>query len=77
MLNNLSNIIQILEGKEDAAEQVNKIAIARILKAWSVSILTDTYGDVLIPSRVYPRLRLYTVQNMTLRKVFMRICSKS
>jgi hypothetical protein len=46
MLNNLSNIIQLLEGKENAAEQVNKIAIARILKAWTVSILTDTYGDI-------------------------------
>jgi Starch-binding associating with outer membrane len=45
-LNNLSNIIQLMEGKENKDELVNKIAIARILKAWAVSILTDVYGDV-------------------------------
>lgn len=46
MLNNLSNIIYLIEGKENKADLVNKVAIARILKAWSVSKLTDTYGDV-------------------------------
>jgi hypothetical protein len=45
-LNNLSNIIQLIEGKENKNELVNKQAIARILKAWSFSKLTDTYGDV-------------------------------
>ena len=45
-LNNLSNIIHLIDGMENKAELVNKTAIARILKAWSVSKLTDTYGDV-------------------------------
>ena len=45
-LNNLSNIIQLIDNKADKADYVNKQAIARILKAWSVSKLTDTYGDV-------------------------------
>jgi hypothetical protein len=46
VLNNLSSIIQLIDGKENAADLVNKKAIARILKAWSFSKLTDTYGDV-------------------------------
>ena len=46
MLNNLSNIIQLIDGKENKAELVNKQAIARILKVWAVANLTDTYGDV-------------------------------
>ena len=45
-MNNLSNIIQLIEGKENKDELVNLQAIARILKAWAVSKLTDTYGDV-------------------------------
>ena len=45
-LNNLSNIIQLIDGKEDKADLVNKAAIARILKVWAVSNLTDAYGDV-------------------------------
>ncbi len=45
-LNNLSNIIQLNEGKTNKSDLVNRIAIARIFKAWSVSKLTDTYGDV-------------------------------
>ena len=45
-INNLSNIIQLIEGKENKDELVNKQAIARILKVWAVSKLTDTYGDV-------------------------------
>jgi hypothetical protein len=45
-LNNLSNIIQLIEGKTNKADFVNHEAIARILKAWDVSLLTDTYGDV-------------------------------
>lgn len=45
-LNNLSNIIQLIDSKENKANLVNKQAIARILKAWAVSKLTDTYGDV-------------------------------
>ncbi len=46
VLNNLSNIIHLIDGKENASDLVNKKAIARILKAWSFSKLTDTYGDV-------------------------------
>jgi len=45
-LNNLSNIIQLIEGKENKDELINKQAIARILKVLSVAGLTDTYGDV-------------------------------
>jgi hypothetical protein len=45
-LNNLSNIIQVIEGKANKDELANEQAIARILKAWAVSKLTDTYGDV-------------------------------
>ena len=45
-INNLSNIIHLIENKTDKSDLVNKQAIARILKAWSVSKLTDTYGDV-------------------------------
>jgi hypothetical protein len=45
-LNNLSNIIQLIEGKENKDELINKQAIARILKVWGVTVLTDTYGDV-------------------------------
>jgi hypothetical protein len=45
-LNNLSNIIQLIEAKSNKADFVNHEAIARILKAWDVSLLTDTYGDI-------------------------------
>ncbi len=45
-LNNLSNIIQLIDGKTNKDELVNKQAIARILKVWAVANLTDTYGDV-------------------------------
>jgi hypothetical protein len=45
-LNNLSAMIRIIESDENKDELVNKLAIARILKAWAVSKLTDTYGDV-------------------------------
>ena len=45
-LNNLSNIIQLIDGEPNKDELVNKQAIARILKVWAVSKLTDTYGDV-------------------------------
>jgi hypothetical protein len=45
-INNLSNIIQLIESNANKADLVNKQAIARILKVWAVSKLTDTYGDV-------------------------------
>ncbi|MBK7713725.1 MAG: SusD/RagB family nutrient-binding outer membrane lipoprotein [Bacteroidales bacterium] len=45
-LNNLSNIIYLIDGKANKEELANKQAIARILKVWAVSKLTDTYGDV-------------------------------
>ena len=45
-INNLSNIIQLIEGKPNKDELSNKQAIARILKVWAVANLTDTYGDV-------------------------------
>jgi hypothetical protein len=46
VLNNLNNIIQLIDGKPEKADLVNKTAIARILKAWATANLTDTYGDV-------------------------------
>jgi hypothetical protein len=46
MVNNLSNIVQLIEGKPNKEELVNKQAIARILRAWAFANLTDTYGDV-------------------------------
>lgn len=46
MVNNLSNIVQLIEGKPNKADLVNKAAIARILKVWAVAKITDTYGDV-------------------------------
>ena len=46
ILNNLSNIIQLIDGKTNKDELVNKTAIARILRVWAVANLTDTYGDV-------------------------------
>jgi hypothetical protein len=45
-INNLSNIIQLIDGKANKDDLANKQAIARILKVWAVSKLTDTYGDV-------------------------------
>ena len=42
---NLSNIIYLCK-KQDEAKYVNKIAIARILKAHFTSIATDSYGDI-------------------------------
>jgi Starch-binding associating with outer membrane len=45
-LNYLSNIIQLIDGKVNKDDLANKQAIARILKVWAVSKLTDTYGDV-------------------------------
>jgi len=45
-INNLSNIIQLIDSKTNKDDLVNKKAIARILKAWAVANLTDTYGDV-------------------------------
>jgi hypothetical protein len=46
MVNNLSNIIQLIDGKTNKDELANKQAIARILRAWAFANLTDTYGDV-------------------------------
>ena len=46
MLNNLSNIIQVIDSRSNKDDLVNLQAIARILKVWSVANLTDTYGDV-------------------------------
>jgi len=46
LLNNSNDIIRLIDMKEDKADLVNKTAIARIIKAWSVAYLTDTYGDV-------------------------------
>ncbi len=45
-VNNLSDIIHLINSKADKNDLVNKAAIARIMKAWAVSKLTDTYGDV-------------------------------
>ena len=46
MVNNLSNIVQLIDGKTNKDELANKQAIARILRAWAFANLTDTYGDV-------------------------------
>ena len=46
---NLSDIIQICEKRDAEAgtsDLVNKIAIARIMKVWATSVVTDTYGDM-------------------------------
>lgn len=43
---NLNAIIQVASKKDNAEEFVNKIAVARILKAMFFAKLTDTYGDV-------------------------------
>jgi len=46
---NLSDIIHICEKRDTEAgtsDLVNKIAIARIMKVWALSVVTDTYGDV-------------------------------
>ncbi len=46
---NLSDIIRICQerdAKEGTNENVNKIAIARIMKAWAFAKCTDTYGNI-------------------------------
>jgi hypothetical protein len=43
---NLSDIIDICTKRADAADLVNKKAIARILKVWAFAKCTDTYGDI-------------------------------
>jgi len=46
-LNNLSEIIRLCNmDPEKAPDLVNKIAIARIMKAWAFANVTDTYGDI-------------------------------
>ena len=57
MINNLSNIIQVIDGRINKDELVNKQAIARILKAWAVANLTDTYGDVPYSESCLPLLK--------------------
>ena len=43
---NLSDIIDLCQGNENAANLINKIAVARIMKAWSFARCTDIYGDI-------------------------------
>ena len=43
---NLSDIIYICSTRENAADLVNKKAMARILKVWAFAECTDTYGDI-------------------------------
>ncbi len=43
---NLSDIIDICTKRANAADLVNKKAIARILKVWTFAKCTDTYGDI-------------------------------
>jgi hypothetical protein len=46
---NLSDIIHICQKRDAEAgtkDLVNKIAIARIMKVWATSVVTDTYGDI-------------------------------
>ena len=42
----LSDIIHICSTRENAADLVNKKAIARILRVWAFADITDTYGDI-------------------------------
>lgn len=46
LINNSTNIIRLLDSKENKADLVNKTAIARIVRAWSVARVSDTYGDI-------------------------------
>lgn len=43
---NLSDIVNICSTRENAADLVNKKAIARILRVWAFARCTDTYGDI-------------------------------
>lgn len=43
---NLSDIVHLCETREDAADIVNKKAVARILRVWAFARCTDTYGDI-------------------------------
>src|SRR5690606_19540732 len=43
---NLSDIIDICTKRDNAADLVNKKAIARILRVWAFAKCTDTYGDI-------------------------------
>ena len=43
---NLSDSIDLCQGNENAANLINKIAVARIMKAWSFARCTDIYGDI-------------------------------
>ena len=77
-LNNLSNIIQLIDGKENKADLVNKHAIARILKVWAVSNLTDTYGDVPYSESCLPKeSAILQPKYDTQAKLFMPICSRN
>jgi hypothetical protein len=44
----IMDLVEIIRLNEELGEEgnVNQIAAARILKAWAMQILTDTYGDV-------------------------------
>jgi hypothetical protein len=43
---NLSDIVDICTKRENAADLVNKKAIARIMRVWAFARCTDTYGDI-------------------------------
>ncbi len=43
---NLSDIIEICLTRDNAADLINKKAIARILRVWAFAKCTDTYGDM-------------------------------
>ncbi len=43
---NLSDIVNICSTRENAADLINKKAIARILRVWAFARCTDTYGDI-------------------------------
>jgi hypothetical protein len=70
-LNNLSNIIQLIDGKANRADLVNKQAIARILKAWAASKLTDTYGDIPYSESCLPKeLAILTPKYDTQKSIY-------
>lgn len=43
---NLSDIVDICTKRDNAADLVNKKAIARIMRVWAFARCTDTYGDI-------------------------------
>jgi hypothetical protein len=65
---NLSDIINICTKRDNAADLVNKKAIARILRVWAFSRCTDTYGDIPYSEACLPVDQAITVPKYDLQK---------